>query len=70
MNSQGDNDAAKGTLQIYQNGTWGSVCDRNSFNDAAAKIICTKLSYPVVRNVFRNSFYGPVTGKILYCKFV
>ncbi|RDD45649.1 Deleted in malignant brain tumors 1 protein [Trichoplax sp. H2] len=63
--SQGNNVMA-GTLQIYHNGTWGSVCDQNTFNNAAASLICSKLNYPYMANRYQRSFYGHVTGKIFY----
>ncbi|RDD45648.1 Deleted in malignant brain tumors 1 protein [Trichoplax sp. H2] len=63
---QGNNDVSSGTLQIYKNGTWGSVCDFGTFNTAAGKLICSKLNYPILISIKKNSFYGGATGSIPY----
>ena len=69
VSSQGNNVRA-GTLQIYANGTWGTVCDFNTFNDAASSLVCRKINYPIFINKYRNSHYGPIAGKIFYSKSV
>ena len=38
---------AEGRLEIYQNGTWGTVCD-NGFTDKAAKVACNGLGFGYV----------------------
>ena len=37
-------DQYAGTLQVYFNGVWGTVCV-DSFTDAAASVICKQLGY-------------------------
>jgi len=36
--------AREGRLEIYYDGTWGTVCN-NEFNDVAAKVACNGLGF-------------------------
>ncbi|EDV28344.1 uncharacterized protein TRIADDRAFT_53907 [Trichoplax adhaerens] len=62
----GDNNVRQGTVQIYQNGTWGSICDETTFNIQAASVICRQLNFPYATAYYKSSYFGPVPGKIIY----
>ncbi|EDV22998.1 uncharacterized protein TRIADDRAFT_681, partial [Trichoplax adhaerens] len=53
-----------GIVQIYQNGTWGTVCSRYSFSRSAANILCKQLGYKTAFSYDCCSKYAHITGKI------
>jgi len=52
---------SKGRLEVYHNGTWGTVCD-NGFNDAAARVVCYSLGYGYTGRFIKNA-YGAGSGQ-------
>jgi len=54
---------SKGRLEVYHNGTWGTVCNSNGFTDAAASVVCYSLGYGYVGRVIGNAF-GAGSGRI------
>jgi len=52
----------KGRLEVYHNGTWGTVCD-DSFNGASARVVCYMLGFGYVGQVIGNR-YGAGSGPI------
>ncbi|PVD22184.1 hypothetical protein C0Q70_17989 [Pomacea canaliculata] len=40
----GGDSAYEGTVEVYHNGVWGSICDDN-WNDMDAKVVCKMLGY-------------------------
>lgn len=59
-----------GTVQIYFNGTWGTICSKSHFSLASARVICNQLNYPIARDVKINSYFGSAPGRIFYCKYI
>ena len=53
----------EGRLEVYHNGTWGTVCD-DGFNDAAARFVCYSLGFGYVGREMNISRYGIGTGQI------
>jgi len=53
---------SKGRLEVYHNGTWGTVCD-NGFTDTAARVVCYSLGYGYVGRFIGNT-YGAGIGRI------
>ena len=48
----------QGLLEVYHNGTWGTVCD-DYFNSASARVVCNMLGYGYVGQVMRRAYrYG------------
>ena len=53
---------SKGRLEVYYNGTWGTVCD-NGFTDASAAVVCSMLGYGRTGR-FIGNMYGAGSGMI------
>ena len=51
---------SRGRLEMFHNGTWGTVCD-NGFTDGAARVVCNMLGYGS-----NGRFIGNVFGCLLY----
>ena len=58
---------SKGRLEVYHNGTWGTVCDKG-FTDTAARVVCYSLGYGHTEyghsGQFLSNYYGAGSGRI------
>jgi len=53
----------EGRLEVYHNGTWGTVCN-DGFTDEAARVVCYSLGFGYVGRELNTSLYGVGTGQI------
>jgi len=53
----GGRDPREGRLEVFHNGTWGTVCIRYGINDATARIVCNMLGFGYTGRP-SNSYYG------------
>ena len=60
----GGPDNATGRVEIYYNGTWGTVC-HNSWDISSGHVVCRQLGFRYALNTYRNARYGQGTGPIL-----
>ncbi|RDD40666.1 Deleted in malignant brain tumors 1 protein, partial [Trichoplax sp. H2] len=68
-NAAGPNE---GNVEIYHNGTWGSIC-HYSFDINDAQVVCRQLGYPNASRSYCCSYYGNQNYTLmwlsnLYCK--
>jgi len=54
--------AQEGRLEVYHNGTWGTVCD-NRITHAAARVVCNMLGFGYGGQLIGNR-YGAGSGPI------
>eukprot|EP00105_Crassostrea_gigas_P038245 XP_019922393.1 PREDICTED: deleted in malignant brain tumors 1 protein-like [Crassostrea gigas] len=55
----------RGTVEVYLNGQWGTICD-DRFNKADGDVICRMLGFNSSTNIFGSAHYGTGSGPILY----
>ena len=53
----------QGTVAVYHNGEWGTICD-DSWNSRDADVICKQLGFEKSNRIWYNAYYGQGPGPI------
>ncbi|XP_069558822.1 galectin-3-binding protein A-like [Brachyistius frenatus] len=59
----GSNSIHEGRVEVYHDGTWGTVCDDN-WDVTEAQVVCRQLSFPGAKSVVTGKDYGQAPGPI------
>lgn len=57
-------DIGGGRVEVYHNGEWGTICDKN-WSEEAAELVCRELGYRTALFPAKKAYFGEGSGKVI-----
>lgn len=64
VTSKDSSDIGGGTVQIYHNNEWGTICGKDEWSVQAAKLVCAELGFKTALYPSKNAYFGQGSGPI------
>ena len=64
VTSKDSSDIGGGTVQIYHNNEWGTICGKDEWSVEAAKLVCAELGFKTALYPSKKAYFGQGSGPV------